>query len=507
MTADIKPLTMTVILPSNRFRVGIDLCTVTPADEDDYKVCIVIVNLRTKLCSIYPAKDYTAQSVASCLIRYICTYGLIDEVVTDPGTHFLNEVVSMVNNWLGIRHIVSLVDVHESCGVEATNRECLQHLRAIVNDKRLRHQWSKPEHIGLVEFALNDRIHSETGRTAFELTFGTSDAKYFVLPTHEDSTQISNEWLRQLNDNLRAVRQITSEFQKSLMERRMRHNPPAHRQRQYVPGDLILHNELHDGQWRQPKLSSRCSGPYEVISQNKNDIECRHLCMKNIAFFRVDRVSLFSGTRQEAERIAKEDADQFSISQTPGYKGNPARRNSLEFDITFEDGDRRWRPYDRDLFQSLPYEGFCRANPELFDILYDADQVGKEHDRINAEQITEVEPGQTVYVNIRYFGFEEFDDYVPLPDKYHTTYVIRFVYKKWAGTRHLSLDGYFPILGTRLLYNVNHLFVQCWGHIHVLKPEMVEITDDHIRQYPRLVDFFIGPKGTHKNALRKRLQL
>lgn len=140
-------------------------------------------------------------------------------------------------------------------------------------------------------------------------------------------------------------------------------------------------------------------------------------------------------------------------------------------------------------------------------MLYDVEQVGKEHERINAEQITEVEPGHKVYVNIRYFGFEEFDDYVPLPDKYNTNYVIGFMYKKWAGTRHLSLDGYFPILGSRLLYNVNHLFVHCWGRSHELKPGMVEITDEHIRQYPRLVDFFIGPNGTHKNALRKRLQL
>ena len=193
MTKDIQPLTRTVIPPNNRFRIGIDLCTITPTDEENYKVCIVIVNLRTKLCSIYPAKDYTAQSVASVLMKYICTYGLVDEVVTDPGTHFLNEVVSIVNTWLGIRHIVSLVDVHESCGVEATNRECLQHLRALVNDKRLRHQWSKPEHIGLVEFALNDRVHSETGRTAFELTFGTADAKYFALPENDDSSAISNE--------------------------------------------------------------------------------------------------------------------------------------------------------------------------------------------------------------------------------------------------------------------------------------------------------------------------
>ena len=507
MVQDIRPLVRTVIPPENRFRVGIDLCSVSPVDDDGHKVIIAVVNLRTKHCSLFAAKDYKAQTVASALMRYICTFGLVDEVVTDPGSHFMNEVIALVNSWLGIRHIVSLVDVHESNGVEPTNRESMQHLRALVNDKRMRKQWSRAENLGLVEFALNDRIHSETGCSAFELTFGTREAKYFALPDVQDSSVISHEWLRQLNDNLRVVREVSATFQRNLIAERTRSNPPSHRQRQYAPGDLVLHNDIHDGKWRVPKLNSRCSGPYEVIGQSKNDVECRHLCMKNVVFLRVDRLALYSGSRADAERLAKEDADQFSIALIHAYRGNPAKRNSMEFDITFEDGDRHWKPFDRDLFNSLPYEDFCRAHSELFDLLVDTDHIGKEHERINSQPITEIEPGQTVYVNIRYFGFDEYDARVNLPDKFHTVYVIPFVYKKWAGTHHLSLDGYFPLLGNRLLYNVNHLFVHSWGHTRVLEPHMIVITDEHVIQFPRLVDFFIGPSGPHRNNLRKRLKL
>ena len=507
MVADIKPITRTVIPPPNRFRVGIDLVTVTPVDKEGFSLCVIVVNLRTKLCAIYPTRDYTAISVAGILMRYICTYGLVDDIVTDPGTHFMNEVLSLLNQYLGIRHIVSLVDVHESNGVERTNGECLHHLHALVNDKRMRDRWSEPQNIALIEFALNDRVHSETGRTAFELTFGTSDAKYFNLPDVQDSASISNAWLRALNESLRTVREITNDYQRKLIRQRTGGNPTAHAQRQYTPGDLVLYDELHDRRWRKCKLDSRFSGPYEVLSHNRNDVECRHLVMKSIKFFRVDRLTLFSGSRLEAERLAKEDADQYSILTIAAYKGNPARRSSMEFEITFEDGDTRWRPFDRDLFNSVPYEDYCRKNKELFPLLYDADQVGKEQERINSEPITTVTPGQRVYVNIRYFGFDNFDDHVQLPNKYYTTYVLCFVYKKWAGTRHLSLDGYFPILGTRLLYNVNHLFVRCWGSATELLPCMVEITDDHIRQFPSLIDYFIGPSGPHRANLRKRLSL
>lgn len=507
MVADIKPVIRTVVPPANRFRVGIDLLTVTPQDSAGNVVCIVVVNLRTKLCAIYPSSSYSAEAVAAALMRYICTYGLVDEVVTDPGSHFMNQVIETLNGWLGIRHIVSLVDVHESCGVERTNGEILQHLRALVNDKRMRDQWSAPQNLSLIEFALNDRINSETGRSAFELTFGSADAKYFSLPDVQDTETISNAWLRGLNDNLRTVREITATYQRNLIAKRTKHNPSQHSQRQYVPGDLVLYDELHDGKWRRHKLQSRLSGPFEVLSHNKNDVECRHLIMKNIRFLRVDRLTLYSGGRIEAEQLAKEDADQYSIIQISAYRGNPAKRNSMEFEITFEDGETKWRAYDRDLFNSVPYEDYCKANRELFPLLFDVDKVGKEQERINSTIITEVEPGQSVYINIRYFGFDEFDDHVPLPDKYHHDYVIKFTYKKWAGTKRLSLDGFFPLLGTRLLYNVNHLFVYSWGYRRDLTPSMIELTEEHIRQFPRLINYFIGSGGPHRANLRKRLNL
>jgi hypothetical protein len=56
----------------------------------------------------------------------MCSFGLHDEIITDPGSMFMSDAVAQVNAWLGIRHRVSLVDVHESNGVERTNAEILK---------------------------------------------------------------------------------------------------------------------------------------------------------------------------------------------------------------------------------------------------------------------------------------------------------------------------------------------------------------------------------------------
>ena len=57
-----------------------------------------------------------------------------------------------------------------------------QLLRSITNDERLQEIWGEQHILHLVDFHLNDRVNSETGHSAFELTFGSEDVRYFRLP-------------------------------------------------------------------------------------------------------------------------------------------------------------------------------------------------------------------------------------------------------------------------------------------------------------------------------------
>ena len=79
---------------------------------------------------------------------------------------------------------------------------------------------------GLVRFMLNNRIHSESPYSAFELMFGSRDAEFFRLPDKE-----SGEWhpdsLTSLNENLKVLRELTDKFQKELIAERKMRNAPA----------------------------------------------------------------------------------------------------------------------------------------------------------------------------------------------------------------------------------------------------------------------------------------
>ena len=80
--------------------------------------------------------------------------------------------------------------------MERTNKEIARHLRALVNDERLRMSWSDPQNLALIQYALNERVNTETGR-------------YFRVSDACDPERTANEWLQSLNKSLAAIRDVT----------------------------------------------------------------------------------------------------------------------------------------------------------------------------------------------------------------------------------------------------------------------------------------------------------
>ena len=98
-----------------------------------------MVDLFSHHVQVYPRKTHDALTLARNLFTYYATWGIYDEIITDPGSDIMSDAVTTLNKWLGIKHLVSLVNRHESNGVEGTNKQ-------IMHDERSVKQWSKPEY-------------------------------------------------------------------------------------------------------------------------------------------------------------------------------------------------------------------------------------------------------------------------------------------------------------------------------------------------------------------------
>jgi hypothetical protein len=86
------------------------------------------------------------------LFTFFITYGIYDEIASDPGANLTVAITEELISLFGTNHRFGMVGVHTSSGVEGTNSLILRHLRAICADKNLRDRWGQSSVIGLVQF-------------------------------------------------------------------------------------------------------------------------------------------------------------------------------------------------------------------------------------------------------------------------------------------------------------------------------------------------------------------
>jgi len=480
MTDTIKPIVRHLKPPHQRSIVGIDTLTITPADSEGYKYIFVLVNHFTKYSVLVPSKDKSAESMATAFFNYVCTFGLFDSIATDPGTEFTNELLSLLNKWIGMRHIFSLVDHHESCGVEGTNKQILRHLKAMVFDERVLRDWRAQ--LYMIQYMLNSTDNSETGIKPFEAHFGSDAYVYCRMPEVGDGTVLASAYLQSLNENLKTLFEISKKHQDKLVEERTKSTPPEE-QNQYQPGDLVLWQRDPDKPLPS-KLSPKFVGPFIVLDQYKNDVSCRNVLHGYVETFHVSRLKIFHGDLEAAKKVAMLDNDQYMVKQLLAYVGDPNVRTSVTFKVEFEDGTIQWLKYSKDLFDSIPYEKFCRAHPELDPLLYDLATSKNIEKSLKERPITDVSPGDTFYADLRFFGHDWFDD-LDLPDKETSQYLVEGRYFTWENKTHTKISVKFPIFN--LVYTVSNVFVRRYGYLDALPTSNYYLVDrDLLKQFPAL---------------------
>ncbi len=485
MVDNIRPMVKHLKPEHLHSAVGVDVLTITPADEDGNSCLIVVVNHFTKLVHLYPAKTHNATNIATALFSYISIYGLFDVLYSDPGSDIMSETVEHLNKWLGIRHKVSIVDRHQSNGVEGTNKQILKHLRALVYDERVLNTWSSPTVLPIIQYLINSSLNSETNMVPFELHFGQDSKTYHVIPTNLSLNSKVNEYILKLNTNLRNLLEVSRTYQQNLVQQRTGSDSNNIQYiNQYQPGDYVL-KQIDMSKPRPSKLHPQFLGPFEVITHVGNDIQAKSLITGAIKTFHVDMVKVFHGTREEAYRMAMIDNDQYEVDSIVAYRGDPETRTTMEFLVKYKDGDEVWMPYSKDISDTEQFESFCRSNKQLFYLLYNLKEAKRIASNIKSQDITLIQPGDTVYVDVRCYG-EAWYKSLDLPNKYTQQYVVVYKYTEWYSTRTRK-----KIIAVCDVFNetwtLDNLFVYSYGHTKAFDPlGMVLVTPTLLKDHPKL---------------------
>ena len=334
--------------------IGMDHITVTPHDEDGHVGLLLIVELDTKFPQAYPIRDYSAPTVATILFRHYCTFGAYASVLSDPGSAFMAEVVQHLNQWLGVEHLVSLVGRHESNGTEHVNALFMGHLRRLVHDERLTHRWASDTVLPLINHSLATTPNQELGGLSpIELKFGSQALDHFNLPPPLVPGHNYSALVAHLDANLATVRSATAEYQASLRTTRRTTTPTQNR---FSPGDLILWNPRENVfSFRTSKLAPKLLGPYEVISQTKNEIKCVHPVLHTQHILHSSRVTPYYGTAESGHNVALLDHDEFVVESILQHEGQWTKISDMTFLV-------RWAHYDSSHDSWEPWSALRRVD-------------------------------------------------------------------------------------------------------------------------------------------------
>ena len=278
------------------------------------------------------------------------------------------------------------------------------------------------------------------------------------------------------------------DYQGKVAAERLAVTPPE-QQNVYQPGDLVL-LETNPCVPRATKLTPLNLGPFEVINQRSNDVSCRHLATDVERNIHVSQLKMFYGTREQGKEMAMLDADRFQVKEILAWRGTVQERSYMWFFVEFADGEKKWLPWSRDLDDSQPYGDYMLREHPLYLLRFKAAMAPRERSALNRQEITEVSPGISIFIDLRRWG-ECWYDQLNLPDSYSFRHVVPAIYTRWDVDRKRNENRKRIHLQVNLFNEsivFDHYEVMCWGRrTTFIADEMLMVDAALVSAYPSIL--------------------
>jgi hypothetical protein len=261
-------------------RIYIDTININRPDKYGYQHIIVMIDAFTRWVELVPTTDLTALSAARALLCFIGRFGVPDEIQSDKGTQYMNDILTNLSNIVGYIQKFNIASYsHEENGmVERANKEVMRHLRAIIFEKNTMIDWS--DNLPLIQRIINVSENENIGVSASQLVYGNKIDlnKGIFLPSSLSVNKNSNSsvpyhtWLA---DRLRAQESIISKAQKLQEEiNNKRLSSIITPLTQYHINDYVLVDYPNDQLKVGPpsKLLTNRRGPMQIVNKSDNDL-------------------------------------------------------------------------------------------------------------------------------------------------------------------------------------------------------------------------------------------
>jgi hypothetical protein len=395
------PFTTVAYRPMERLNMDY----VGPFPEDEYKntYILVIIDTFTRATGLYPVPAADGKYSAMSLLHFIGYFGCPTQIVSDRGSHFVNEIIKEFMILMGTEHKLTLAySKEENAMVENANKRVQEYLRDIMFERRIIKRWSAA--LPLVQRILMTDKNEVTNATPAELLFGNAvdlDRGIFLphVPVDADGREVRlSEWAASM---LQVQKDLIDIAQQRQRKRDARHLSEHMHDNvtQFDNGTFVLASYPNTGMGRKPptKLHPRLRGPYQVVNRLKDTYTVRNLLTDSLEDFHATTLHPYHRNDDflSPQEVMLRDKDEFHIETVFEHRGDDKRLSSLEFKVKwlgFDESFDTWEPWKNlrattQLHDYLIRQGLQNKIPKEFRSHYPADLFGRRARRIDVPLI------------------------------------------------------------------------------------------------------------------------
>ncbi len=228
---------------------------------------IVIVDRLTKYANFIPLRhSFTANHVARVFMDTIYKlHGCPKSIVIDRDKIFTSQFWTELFKLLGAQLNMSTSYHPETDGQTDHVNRCLKtYLRCMCFQHP--HKWSK--YFSLAEWWYNTNYHTSLGTTSYVVLYGVASPDTLVAAAGAATSQEVREWVEEREKLTRELRDRLQVAQNRIKQQADKHR----RDREYCVGDKVYlklqpYRQVSVAARKNPKLTARHYGPYEIIGR------------------------------------------------------------------------------------------------------------------------------------------------------------------------------------------------------------------------------------------------
>jgi hypothetical protein len=332
-------------------RRAIDTIGPFPADEEGKVGIISITDTFSRFNLLYPVSDMTAETaVSQALIPHMGIFGVPEQLVSDNGTNFANQVVAEVAKVAGFEQIFITPDSHQENSLEERNhKESIRHLRALIFECEGMMRWSLLA--PLAQRIVNAQFRPAIGCSPTTMLFGAAvDTESGIFLEFSKQEQKEMDLSEKTEQMLAVQSRLIKKAQELIAAHDAKHTEKhTTGETEFANGSYVLMT-YPPGPSRQSqppsKLHTNWKGPLQVVSHQGSDYMLRdivtHKLRKNP--INVSRLKQYVHDSEQLTpaQAARRDLQEFPVQEVLAHRFRNGLKTGGKNDMEFR---TRWLGY------------------------------------------------------------------------------------------------------------------------------------------------------------------